>query len=37
MPVYENFDAVLRDSNSYEDPRLIEVVAEKTRKYKESF
>jgi len=36
MPVYESFDAALRDSNSYEDPRLIEVVAEKTRNYKEA-
>ena len=33
---YESFDKALDDSNSYEDPRLIEVVREKTRRYKEA-
>ena len=33
---YESFAAALADSNSYEDPRLIEVVKEKTRRYRES-
>ena len=33
---YESFAAALRDSDSYEDPRLIEVVKEKTRRYRES-
>jgi len=33
---YESFDAALRDSDSYEDPRLIEVVKEKTKRYRES-
>jgi putative methyltransferase (TIGR04325 family) len=32
---YENFAAALADSNSYEDQRLIEIVAEKTRRYRE--
>ena len=33
---YESFEAALADSNSYEDPRLIEVVREKTKRYRES-
>lgn len=33
---YESFDAALADSNSYEDPRLIEVVKEKTKRYRET-
>ena len=36
MREYDNFTSALRDSNSYEDPRLIEVVKEKTRVYKEA-
>jgi putative methyltransferase (TIGR04325 family) len=36
MREYESFESALRDSNSYEDPRLIEVVKEKTRRYKET-
>jgi putative methyltransferase (TIGR04325 family) len=33
---YESFAAALRDSDSYEDPRLVEVVKEKTRRYRAS-
>ena len=33
---FESFAAALRDSDSYEDPRLIEVVKEKTQRYRES-
>lgn len=33
---YESFEQALADSNSYQDPRLIEVVREKTRNYKEA-
>ncbi len=33
---YESFQKALEDSNSYEDPRLIEVVKEKTRRYRET-
>lgn len=33
---YESFEAALADSNSYEDPRLIEVVKEKTKRYRET-
>lgn len=33
---FESFAAALRDSDSYEDPRLIEVVKEKTLRYRES-
>jgi len=33
---YQSFAAALADSNSYEDPRLIEVVSEKTRRYREA-
>jgi putative methyltransferase (TIGR04325 family) len=33
---YESFIQALADSNTYEDPRLIEVVKEKTRAYKEA-
>ena len=32
---YESFEAALADSNSYEDPRLTEVVKEKTKRYRE--
>ena len=31
---FESFESALRDSNSYEDPRIIEVVREKTKRYK---
>jgi hypothetical protein len=31
---YESFERALADSNSYEDPRLIEVVREKTKLYR---
>ena len=31
---YESFDHALADSNSYEDPRLVEVVREKTKRYR---
>ena len=33
---YESFNAALCDSDSYEDPRLVEVVKEKTKRYRES-
>ncbi|HEU4511172.1 MAG TPA: methyltransferase, TIGR04325 family [Pyrinomonadaceae bacterium] len=33
---YPSFEAALADSNSYEDPRLTEVVKEKTQRYRES-
>ena len=33
---YESFAAALRDSDSYEDPRLVDVVKEKTKRYRES-
>ena len=33
---YESFQKALEDSNSYEDPRLIDVVTEKTRVYREA-
>lgn len=33
---YESFNTALRDSDSYEDPRLVEVVKEKTNRYRES-
>ena len=33
---YESFQQALEDSNSYEDPRLIEVVKEKTRRYRDA-
>ena len=33
---YETFQKALEDSNSYEDPRLIEVVKEKTRRYQDA-
>lgn len=32
---YESFEAALAHSNTYEDPRLIEVVKEKTERYRE--
>lgn len=32
---YESFASALRDSDSYEDPRLIEIVQEKTRRYRD--
>lgn len=31
---YQSFEQALADSNSYEDPRIIEVVREKTKRYK---
>jgi putative methyltransferase (TIGR04325 family) len=31
---YESFEQALANSNSYEDPRLIQVVSEKTKRYK---
>lgn len=33
---YDSFESALRDSDSYEDPRLIDVVAQKTRRYRET-
>ncbi len=33
---YESFEQALADSNSYEDPRLIEVVREKTKRYRDA-
>ena len=33
---YDSFANALRDSDSYEDPRLIEIVSEKTKRYRES-
>lgn len=33
---FESFADALRDSDSYEDPRLIEVVREKTQRYRDS-
>ncbi len=36
MREYESFESALRDSDSYEDPRLVEVVSEKTRRYRET-
>ena len=36
MREYDSFTSALRDSDSYEDPRLIEIVKEKTRRYKET-
>lgn len=33
---YDSFDAALADSNSYEDHRLIRIVSEKTRRYRET-
>ncbi|HKU75327.1 MAG TPA: methyltransferase, TIGR04325 family [Pyrinomonadaceae bacterium] len=36
LRAYESFGAALRDSDSYEDPRLVDVVKEKTRRYRES-
>ena len=34
---YESFEQALADSNSYEDPRLIDVVREKTKRYRDAF
>lgn len=34
LRAYASFEEALRDSNSYEDPRLIEVVREKTKRYR---
>ncbi|HKR21818.1 MAG TPA: hypothetical protein VJS17_04445, partial [Pyrinomonadaceae bacterium] len=34
--IYESFDQALADSNSYEDPRLIDVVREKTKLYRDA-
>lgn len=36
LRAYESFAAALRDSDSYEDPRLVDVVKEKTKRYRES-
>ena len=36
MRAYDSFESALRDSDSYEDPRVIQVVKEKTRRYKET-
>ena len=36
MKQYDSFESALRDSDSYEDPRLIEVVARKTSHYRET-
>lgn len=33
---YESFQKALENSNSYEDPRLIDVVKEKTRRYRDA-
>jgi putative methyltransferase (TIGR04325 family) len=33
---YESFEQALADSNSYEDPRLVEVVREKTKRYRDA-
>jgi putative methyltransferase (TIGR04325 family) len=35
MREYESFESALHDSDSYEDPRLIEIVREKTRRYRQ--
>lgn len=36
MREYESYESALSDSDSYEDPRLVEVVSEKTRRYRDS-
>lgn len=36
MREYDSFESALRDSDSYEDPRLIEIVKEKTRRYRDA-
>jgi len=36
MREYESFESALRDSDSYEDPRLVEIVKEKTRRYRDA-
>jgi|GEM_PF-6882328 len=36
MREYESFNHALSDSDSYEDPRLVEIVLEKTRRYRET-
>lgn len=36
MREYESYEAALNDSDSYEDPRLVEIVKEKTRRYRDS-
>ena len=33
---YDSYNSALEDSNTYEDPAIIEVVASKTKSYKES-
>lgn len=35
-PIYESFAEALADSTSYEDPRLVEIVREKTKLYRAS-
>lgn len=36
MREYDSFESALRDSDSYEDPRLIEIVKEKTKRYRDA-
>src|SRR5688572_11810454 len=36
MREYDSFESALRDSDSYEDPRLVEIVKEKTRRYRDA-
>lgn len=36
MRAYDSFESALRDSDSYEDPRLVEIVKEKTRRYRDA-
>jgi putative methyltransferase (TIGR04325 family) len=36
MQAYDSFESALRDSDSYEDPRLVEIVKEKTRRYRDA-
>jgi len=36
MREYDSFESALRDSDSYEDPRVVEVVSRKTRHYRET-
>src|SRR5262249_13851020 len=36
MHRYANYESALSDSDSYEDPRLIDVVREKTRRYRDA-
>lgn len=36
MKQYDSFESALRDSDSYEDPRLVEIVSRKTKHYQET-